>query len=56
MLKDSHLVFDEQQINDLYTEYRETPMGYTCVEWISFWFAVWTIEKNGTELHDKFKS
>lgn len=54
MLKDGNLMFDEQEINDLYTEFKSFWYPrYTVREFIVFWFAEWTIEKNGTELINK---
>jgi len=43
----------EQTINDLYTDYKTTPMNYTCAEWIEFWFADWKMETHGFELRKR---
>lgn len=56
-LKDGNNCFEEQDIQDLYTEYKKYwhCKKYTVIEFIKFWFQDWTIDNNDTELLDKYK-
>lgn len=45
--------FDEQETQDLYTEFRKYWKKYTASDFIKFWFQEWTINENGTELKVK---
>lgn len=50
MMVDGKNQFDEQETQDLYTEFKKYWKKYSLKQFMQFWFQDWTIDNNGTEL------